>query len=250
MSDYKEEMKDDTHENDCLMINLPRSLSNQIVDFGYTIPSNFLFSSSEGLEYAPHITIMYGLNDVDPDELASVIDDFGEVLITLKNINAFHNDEQDVLIIEVESNDLHDLHNLIKNSFKDKINSTFSEYIPHITIAYLKPNMSSTFKFKDMFSGKYCYLDKTLYDYENEEYDISLIGGFDDLKEEETEVTRRCPKHNWVSIGKTAPYNHQGYNKHLGIKTKKVCSICGQLKWFNLRTGNTVSQIEKVTQDK
>lgn len=94
------------------------------------------FGWTYGLEIDPHVTVLYGIHDDSPEifkECASKIKKFD---IKTGKVSIFENEKYDVLKIEVESNDLHKVH----ETFKEKTDNTqtFPTYKPHITVAYIK----------------------------------------------------------------------------------------------------------------
>lgn len=130
------------HKYSCAMLNLSDELSNIIKQWATeNIPSDCLYinldDGIEGYEDTPHVTIKYGLHDVDPDNLTRLVDGFGPIDIQLSNIDVFNNNPNfDVLKINIISDKLHELNNIICNNmhFTDK----FTVYIPHSTLAYIK----------------------------------------------------------------------------------------------------------------
>jgi len=59
-----------------------------------------------------------------------------------------------------------------------------------------------------------------------------------------TKQSIRCPKHSWVGLGNVSPYTHSSHGKHLGIKSKEICTTCGTTRWKNIVTGNSVNQAD------
>lgn len=130
------------HNYSCAMLNLSDELSNIIKKWAAeNIPSDCLYinldDGIEGYEDTPHVTIKYGLHDVDPDNLTRLVDGFGPIDIQLSNIDVFNNNPNfDVLKINIISDKLHKLNKIICDNmhFTDK----FNVYIPHSTLAYIK----------------------------------------------------------------------------------------------------------------
>lgn len=97
------------------------------------------------LEDEPHVTVRYGFENVGADRLRWVIDQHRGIVLTLGSLSLFRNEKADVLKVDVYSQRLHDLHahlGIIPNK------STFPTYIPHLTVAYLKPGTGD--KYLDM----------------------------------------------------------------------------------------------------
>lgn len=163
----------------CLMLNLT-------TDIWYDILSEIKFediynneSNNFGLEFDPHCTILYGFDDIkiDVDELQSYVQGWlneNSFLVKVSSPSYFKNENYDVLKFGVISNDLETLNNNLKKLFEYE--NSFSNYIPHITIAYLKPGTAQ--KYLDLLpipefnNSKIVYSDsskshKTLVDFGN-----------------------------------------------------------------------------------
>ena len=94
------------------------------------------------LQSWPHVTLFYPLhntNDLDP-----IKDSLFSPEVKLVSIFNFELDDKDVLMISVESEDLHSMHNIIE-SHVDHPEKTFKDYNPHITIAELKKGTSKKY---------------------------------------------------------------------------------------------------------
>ena len=94
----------------------------------------------EPLQTEPHTTVLYGfdMDDFNWDEFHEFTNNKKNLPYTLhvNNISCFDNPNYDVLKFDVVSPELHDLNEEVKTAFKHT--STFPNYKPHITIAYLK----------------------------------------------------------------------------------------------------------------
>ncbi len=91
---------------------------------------------NDGKEDWLHVTVKYGLVDADMEKLTEILGSVSAIDARLDAFDVFENDEHDVLIIKIESDDLHELNSRL--SMLPHVDS-YSEYRPHITIAYLKP---------------------------------------------------------------------------------------------------------------
>lgn len=247
------------HSSGSVQILLSHELTQNILNYVYGIKSDLLVF--DGIETEPHITVQYGFDSskVSADDIARVVDNFGDVHFTLGALNSFHNDDADILYIEVISEDLLDLNAFLNEDFGEHINYDFPDYVPHITLAYMKPNSSSPYKFRQEFVGISESVEIIEYSLPNEEkYEIHLDGGFgiheeiegaitdgsEQFETEESPQSPRCPKHDWVAMGSVRPYEHSGHQKHIGIKSKEVCQNCGSLRWKNLGTGRRAAQVD------
>lgn len=92
--------------------------------------------SGFGKETEPHVTILYGIhNDVPNEDVEKLIDKVKEPSISLDKVSSFTNEKFDVLKFDVESKGLHKYNKEFKTL---PHTSTFPDYHPHVTIAYLK----------------------------------------------------------------------------------------------------------------
>jgi len=108
-----------------------------------------------GFEIHPHITILYGLNEEkDYFDLRQKLKDFGPIKFTIGNISSFRNDDKpyDVILLEIESPKLHELHNFIKDSYDNDY--SWPEYKPHMTLAYVNKNTCSLLEGDHKFHGR------------------------------------------------------------------------------------------------
>ena len=114
-----------------------------------------------GRENNIHVTLKYGLHKHDPFELRNLVWDFGIVRTVLDSISIFSSDEQDVVKIGVTSPDLHRLNKLIANTFDNT--ETHPVYVPHVTIAYVKPGEGKKYVGRSDFEGKKIILEEALF---------------------------------------------------------------------------------------
>ena len=98
-----------------------------------------------GRETDSHCTILFGVvREEDYFVLREELKTFGPVSITLGEITKFIPSDNidgknfDVIKLDVFSDKLHELHNLIDDTCYNK--NSYKEYHPHVTLAYVKPN--------------------------------------------------------------------------------------------------------------
>lgn len=102
-----------------------------------------------GLDYEPHVTILYGFHQekFDIKKLNDLIN-YKKYCIKIVGIDFFENDEYDVLIFKVESDDLYQLNKICIKNFE--YTNEYKDYKPHMTICYLKKGLAK--KYIDIFN--------------------------------------------------------------------------------------------------
>jgi len=121
----------------CLMVELPIEIAERIRNFAkQTIKDEDLYVEEKGFgrENEIHATVLYGLKEHNADEILGLVN---PVNIKFGNLSRFSDDQKpyDVIIIEVESEDLHKLHKNVSDKFEHI--TTYKDYKPHITLAYV-----------------------------------------------------------------------------------------------------------------
>lgn len=136
------------HSYSCVMANFPNP--NSFINWSKkTIKKENL--CEEGIELEPHITCLYGLHTNDPVEISLVIKKVKQFSIKLGRISKFSNEKFDVLKIEVNGKELHNLNKLL---CKLDYTSDFDKYIPHCTLAYVKKGSCDDLIGDKYFEGK------------------------------------------------------------------------------------------------
>jgi len=103
-----------------------------------------------GFETEPHVTVLYGLHsDIPLEEIEEVINKMKEPKLKMQKVSSFNNPEFGVLKFDVESKDLHK-HNKKFTEFPHT--TSYPDYHPHATIAYITPDKIDMYvdKFKDI----------------------------------------------------------------------------------------------------
>src|SRR5271166_728756 len=141
------------HENASTQINVPSSVAQEIVRIGQKlIPDEYL--AGEGRVTNPHVTVKYG---VQPNEqaLRQAIAGRGSFPIMLGKTQVFVSSENNAggipVVVEVHAHELTSLHKLVGDSI-GALPDTLP-YIPHITVAYVKPEEAQHFAGSDAFDG-------------------------------------------------------------------------------------------------
>jgi len=159
-----------------LAIRLDKKNAKTIQEWGNKhIPENSLFKEDgHGREKDTHITICYG---ICTDNLSIIKEALGKekpIKIVLKKIGFFKPDDKyDAVIIKVESKDLEELNKKI--NYILNVETTYSEYKPHCTIAYVKNGEAMKYAGDTYFNNTEIILNKIVFaNNKNEEIEIIL----------------------------------------------------------------------------
>lgn len=90
------------------------------------------------LEGSPHITLLYGVQAADLSKVRKVVNQLrGKVSLRVGGLGYFDNPEATVAYLKVESDELQRLHRSLRSAVPNQQRE--GDYIPHVTVAYLKP---------------------------------------------------------------------------------------------------------------
>lgn len=126
-----------------------------ILDFNRKIiPDHVLAKESvswaeDGREDDVHVTVKYGLHEGDPEELKKILEGEGPVKMrigALKHFAANEKRNSDVIVLEIESEDLHRLNEKISKGVE--CTDTYKGYKPHLTLAYVTPGLGKEYEGK------------------------------------------------------------------------------------------------------
>ena len=117
-------------------------------------------NSGMGLEINPHVTILFGIHAKHPSiDLMNIIETYPKITVTLGDISIFKGIEKDdpfdVVKVDVRCPDLHVLNYILMDSCENT--QDFPEYIPHATVAFVKPDTCDYLEGLNRFSG-ICFL--------------------------------------------------------------------------------------------
>ena len=146
-----------TYKYSSTQVDAPVEVAEKILAFSLAIPEEKIYRDPEdpslGRELNSHVTIKYGLETTNAEDVEKLVKESGikEISIVLKEISLFECDTPyDVLKIDVDSEELHELHRI----FSTLPNSdTHTNYIPHLTIAYVKKGASAEYVGAKDFNG-------------------------------------------------------------------------------------------------
>lgn len=172
MPDFKPELmerlmafKSAARDSGCLMAVIRPEEAVSIVNWTTeNIPKEDL--AVLGIEHMPHVTIRYGFKPgTDVEKLREFLAKQPPVRFTLKDVARFEgveNGTSDCVIVEVESPDLARLRAEVETEFSGSLEeSSYREYKPHLTLAYVKLGTCKDIVGHAWFSGG-TYLIKQL----------------------------------------------------------------------------------------
>lgn len=164
-------------EFSCITAPLPPDIAAEIRKWGV---GNILEQDlvGDGFEEDIHTTLKYGLHSHDPFEFREIIESHEPIEIILREISIFENDKEDVVKISVDSSELIDLNKKISSIFKNT--NTHSEYIPHVTIGYVKAGVGKQFVGNKSFYNRKVILEKIIFsgnDYRETSFYFKKLNG-------------------------------------------------------------------------
>lgn len=121
----------------CLMLDCS-DLKKELKTIQSLIDEEDIYDEEEGhgLENDPHVTVLYGIHEQDPDAVKDQLE-LIPVVYELTKLSLFENEKYDVLKCSVESKDLHKLNKQCTENLE--YTNSYPDYIPHMTVAYLLP---------------------------------------------------------------------------------------------------------------
>lgn len=138
-------------------IQIPREQAALLFQIGDLVLDGDLNLAEGGRENDAHVTVKYGLHTDDFRDVAAVVKGRGAVTFTFGKTNFFSTTNYDVLYVDVKSEALVRLNNLIATNLE--VTDTHPTYQPHATIAYLKPGRGEMYKGLGLLDGVVAYAD-------------------------------------------------------------------------------------------
>jgi 2'-5' RNA ligase len=135
-------------------VDLSGDIRDRVLAFAAAIPDEEI-DPEDGRTDRVHVTLKYGLNDEEPDAAIELLQGEPPVTIRLGKTSVFPADEKrnsDVVKIEVHSPDLKRLNRRIDDNLEHT--DTYSDYVPHLTVAYVKPGLGRKYAGDDRFEGE------------------------------------------------------------------------------------------------
>jgi 2'-5' RNA ligase len=163
-------------------VNLGGDVAEQVLALAATIPDEAL--AEKGRETQPHVTVKFGIDGlVKPEEVFEVIENSDSAkemamrggVLTLGVTAIFEADEHDVVYVAVESEDLVLLNKIISERLA--VTDTHPEYIPHVTLAYMKKGEGQKYAGAETLVGTSVTFDAIVFsDVDGNETEIPLAG--------------------------------------------------------------------------
>lgn len=159
-------------EYSCLMAEMPKEVAEKTKQWGVNnIPDEWLFDGDNAGPDAQrpdkiHVSVHYGIINESISEIKEFLDKQKEAGIVpvkckLGKISKFANKGTDVIKIEVVSEDLRKLHTALGERFANY--EEFSEFEPHVTIAYCKPGKADKLIGTKIFGDEEFLLDEFVF---------------------------------------------------------------------------------------
>ena len=147
-----------THSYSNVQIAAPHDVAQKVVQFGLTIPDEEIYTDQDdpsmGRELIPHITVKWGLLTEDPNEVESLIEDDAQAFgVVLGKVSVFENSDKpyDVVKIDVEGGEYLQYLYTRLSSLENRDDNP--QYVPHMTIAYVKKGAGEKYKGDGTFVG-------------------------------------------------------------------------------------------------
>jgi 2'-5' RNA ligase len=142
-----------------IQIQFPESVKHEILTWGdYQIPDDILLDDfTWGRDDDPHVTLLYRLNFSHFFTLQKLLEKENSFEIKLGATSLFKKEYFDVLKIDVESNCLHRITQRLMNEMI--LPKQYPQYIPHVTLAFLKKNTGDFLVENDFFKDKTLKVD-------------------------------------------------------------------------------------------
>lgn len=124
------------HEWSSTQMNLPAEIARTVLAFAESIPPDKVVPKEEGQD-EPHITVLYGIDPGDAGPVKTALAGASPVRIKLGKMSIFENDDADVLKVDVDSPEIEAMNRKLREEVPHVEKQI--EYVPHLTVAYLKP---------------------------------------------------------------------------------------------------------------
>lgn len=156
------------HEFSSTQVNLPKDVSNQVVNFGKSLIKKEDLAE-DGYETEPHITVKFGLHTNDVADVSQILAGEKPFEAKLGKTSIFPASENgnnyDVVKIDIESAELHRLNKLIADN--TDVTDSHPTYKPHLTLAYVKAGTGKNYVGGNELEGKTIKFDSITFSDKN-----------------------------------------------------------------------------------
>lgn len=164
-------MQNTKYEYSSVHIDVPTLLANDIILWGKeNVTDEEIFVAQQdpsfGREDEIHATILYGLQDENPDQVINILSKEKPIKAKLGATRIFSNPLKfDVVVIHVISKDLRRLNQKLSENVK--YTNRYGTYNPHVTIAYVKKGKGWQHAGCEKWSGKEFVCDLAVFSSKN-----------------------------------------------------------------------------------
>ena len=116
----------------CVMAMTPESVNQELKRMQGILDPEIIIDTPGDF----HVTVLYGLIDSSPEIVSKHVESLGLVNVTVGRCSLFTKPEADVIKLDVDGDDLRALN---KKLAELPHQNDYDEYLPHITLAYVKP---------------------------------------------------------------------------------------------------------------
>ncbi len=149
-------------------VQLPPSIADKLFGFGLSIADADIDTEAGGRETDAHVTVKYGLQAPDAEVLGNVqvqlngrltaLKKAGSLSFTLGKSSYFAGTDYDVVVIDVKGEDLAAVNRAIASRLSCAP-SSHPTYVPHATVAYVKPGTGEKYTGWDGLNGVTVYAE-------------------------------------------------------------------------------------------
>jgi len=113
-----------------------------------------------GIERESHVTVLYGLEDIDPLALRLFIEEYGPIEIRLGKVSKFPGD---VIKIDIHSPHIIKINEDLRKTFEHNITTREGKLKAHLTLAYVRKGSHDHLIGRGDFRGMSFMIDKLTY---------------------------------------------------------------------------------------
>ncbi len=193
------EKEEPAHEFSSTQVNLPPDVAKLVKAASMKIADEDL--AEDGRDEHPHITLAFGVNDDEPDNVEQVLEGEGPITAKIGKVSMFPASESgkaDVLKINVTSRTLHRLHKKIGKEVD--VTDTHPTYKPHVTLAYVKPGRGAKYVGMETgLEGREVTFDEVAFSDKDREQTAIPLGGEEHATDQQLETQSGERKHPRVT---------------------------------------------------